>query len=83
LEGEQRQREREREGELVIHCNYHCCRKYAILLTNVLTFLGVGLESLAVHPAMFIVGRFIVGVQAGKREGAEKGEKSNILYGHY
>ena len=55
--------------------NSLCCRKYTILLTNVLAFLGVGLESLAVHPAMFIMGRFIIGVQTGKREGRRKGEK--------
>ena len=53
----------------MIHFNSLCCRKYTILLSNVLVFIGVGLESLAVHPAMFIMGRFIIGVQAGKREG--------------
>ena len=49
-------------------------RKYTLLLNNIVIFIGVGLESLAVHPAMFIVGRFIVGVGAGKREGRKKRE---------
>ena len=53
----------------MIHSNNLCCRKYTILLTNVTAFIGVGLESLAVHPTMFIAGRFIVGVHAGKWKG--------------
>ena len=70
--GKKRQKEGGREGELVIRFNYLCCRKYTILITNVLIYIGVGLESLAVHPTMFIAGRFIVGVQAGKRERGRK-----------
>ena len=42
-------------------------------------FLGVGLESLAVHPAMLIVGRFIAGVNAGKREGGREGGGEKVL----
>ena len=55
------------------YSNSFCCRKYTLILNNVIIFLGVGLESLAVHPAMFIMGRFIVGVGAGKREGQREG----------
>ena len=53
---------------LVVNSNYFCCRKYTLILNNIVIFLGVGLESLAIHPTMLIVGRFIVGVGAGKRE---------------
>ena len=56
----------------MIHSNNLCCRKYTLLLTNIIAFVGVGLESLAVYPTMFIAGRFIVGVQAGKRERGRK-----------
>ena len=42
-------------------------RKYTLLLNNVMVWVGVGLQSLAVHPAMFIAGRFtcIMGVNSG------------------
>ena len=46
-------------------------------MTNVLVLVGVGLESLAVHPTMFIAGRFIIGVQAGKRE---RGRGRNVIF---
>ena len=36
-----------------------------MLLNNVVIVIGVCLESLAVHPFMFIAGRFVVGVNAG------------------
>lgn len=37
-----------------------------MLFNNVVIFVGVAFQSLAVHPAMFILGRFIVGIGAGK-----------------
>lgn len=40
-------------------------RKYAILLNNVVIWVGVALESFAIHPIMFIVGRFVVGLNSG------------------
>ena len=40
-------------------------RKNTLLLNNVVIWLGVGLESLAVNPIMFIVGRFVVGINSG------------------
>ena len=61
-----RNREEEKEEEVAIYSTSLCCRKYAIVLNNILVFLGVGLESLAVNPAMFIVGRSVAGVNAGK-----------------
>ena len=36
-----------------------------MLLNNVVVFVAVGLQSFAVHPFMFILGRFIVGINAG------------------
>ena len=46
----------------IICSNY---RKYTMLLNNVVVFVAVGLQSFAVHPFMFILGRFIVGINAG------------------
>lgn len=40
-------------------------RKYGLLLSNVVIWVGAGLESLSVHPIMFIVGRFVVGLNSG------------------
>lgn len=42
-----------------------CLRKYTLLLNNVLVVVGVVFQSFAVHPIMFIIGRFIVGINAG------------------
>ena len=68
-------REGQRDGERT--CEFYSlrCRKYTLILNNILVFLGVGLESLAVHPGMLIAGRFIVGISAGKREGQRVGER--------
>ena len=46
---------------------HHTClhRKYGLLLSNIVIWVGAGLESLAIHPVMFIVGRFVVGLNSG------------------
>ena len=36
-----------------------------MLLNNIVIVVAVGLQSLAVHPLMFIVGRFVSGVNSG------------------
>ena len=36
-----------------------------MLLNNIVILVGVVLESVAVHPIMFILGRFIVGINSG------------------
>ena len=36
-----------------------------MLLNNIVIVVAVGLQSLAVHPIMFIVGRFISGINSG------------------
>ena len=41
------------------------CRKYTMLLNNAVIVVAVGLQSLAVHPVMLIVGRFISGINSG------------------
>ena len=41
------------------------CRKYTMLLNNLVIVVAVGLQSLAVHPIMFIVGRFVSGINSG------------------
>ena len=41
------------------------CRKYTMLLNNIVVIVAVCLQSLAVHPVMFIFGRFIVGINSG------------------
>ncbi|CAI8001656.1 Solute carrier family 2, facilitated glucose transporter member 1 [Geodia barretti] len=40
-------------------------RKYTLLVNNLLVLIGAGLQSLAVHPGMFIAGRFVVGINSG------------------
>ena len=37
-----------------------------MLLNNVVVLVAIGLQSLAVHPVMFIIGRFIVGINSGQ-----------------
>ena len=47
----------------------HVCmffRKYTLLLNNVFVGVAVVLQCFAVNPAMFILGRFVVGINAGK-----------------
>lgn len=36
-----------------------------MLLNNIVIVVAVGMQSLAVHPIMFIVGRFISGINSG------------------
>ena len=36
-----------------------------MLLNNIVVLVAVGLQSFAVHPAMFILGRFVVGINSG------------------
>ena len=50
------------------HPQNHTCphRKYGLLLSNVMIWVGAGLESLAIHPVMFIMGRFVVGLNSGR-----------------
>lgn len=40
-------------------------RKYVMLLNNIVIMIGVALVSFAIHPFMFIAGRFVVGLNAG------------------
>ena len=37
-----------------------------MLLNNIVVLVAVGLQSFAVHPAMFILGRFVVGINSGQ-----------------
>ena len=52
----------------LFHPQNHTCphRKYGLLLSNVMIWVGAGLESLAIHPVMFIMGRFVVGLNSGR-----------------
>lgn len=53
-------------SSIKLYLSTHCLhRKYGLLLSNVVIWVGAGLESLAVHPIMFIVGRFVVGLNSG------------------
>ena len=36
-----------------------------MLLNNIVVLVAVGLQSFAVHPAMFILGRFVIGINSG------------------
>ena len=56
------------ETLVLFHPQNHTCphRKYGLLLSNVVIWVGVGLESLAIHPVMFIMGRFVVGLNSGR-----------------
>ena len=40
-------------------------RKWAMMCNNVVAVIAVGLQSLAVHPVMFISGRLVIGLNAG------------------
>ena len=57
------------EGNIILFLH----RKLVLLLNNVIAVVGVGLQSLAVHPAMFITGRFVIGICAGKQRGGREG----------
>ena len=56
------------ETLVLFHPQNHTCphRKYGLLLSNVVIWVGAGLESLAIHPVMFIMGRFVVGLNSGR-----------------
>lgn len=41
-------------------------RKYTMLLNNIVVLVAIGLQSFAVHPVMFILGRFVVGINSGQ-----------------
>ncbi len=40
-------------------------RKWAMMCNNAVAVIAVGLQSLAVHPVMFIGGRLVIGMNAG------------------
>ena len=57
---------RERERERIVKFFFpFFIRKYTMLLNNIVVLVAVGLQSFAVHPAMFILGRFVVGINSG------------------
>ena len=41
-------------------------RKYTMLLNNIVVLVAIGLQSFAVHPVMFILGRFVIGINSGQ-----------------
>ena len=52
--------------QMLLSLSLHLPRKYTMLLNNIVVIVAVCLQSLAVHPVMFIVGRFIVGINSGQ-----------------
>ena len=50
---------------LCLSLSLSLCRKYTLLFNNIIVLVGIALQSFAVHPAMFIVGRFVIGVNSG------------------
>ena len=54
-------------------------RKYTMLLNNAVIVVGVALESLAVHPVMFIFGRFFVGINSGNTASRRSGVNTVVV----